>query len=115
MRCGASEARSRVLFFDSDSSVHIQDGGKGENASHKLFHVFALLFFCMRHLADSVQLQVSSVGRTLFKLAVKTSSMYKKHSTHTECVERMMCNGDSILSCMSVTFAFTLCVVSNNQ
>jgi len=32
-------------FFDSDSSVHIQDGGKGENASHRLFYVFALLFF----------------------------------------------------------------------
>jgi len=60
-------------FFDSDSSVHIQDGVKGENASHRLFYVFALLFFCMRHLADSVQLQVSSVGRTLFKLAVKAS------------------------------------------
>jgi len=31
-------------FFDSDFSVHIQDGGKGENASHRLFFVMALLF-----------------------------------------------------------------------
>jgi len=31
-------------FFDSDFSVHIQDGGKEENASHRLFFVMALLF-----------------------------------------------------------------------
>ena len=57
-------------FLDSDSSVHNQDGGKGENASHRLFYVFALLFFCMRHLADSVQLQVSPCSNLLSRPTV---------------------------------------------
>jgi len=29
--------------------------------------------------------------------------------------ERRMCSGDSVLSCMSVTFAFTCCVFCNHQ
>jgi len=62
-------------FLDSDLSVHIQDACKGENASHRFFYVYALLFFCMRHLADLVQLQVSSAGRRLFEQAVKASSI----------------------------------------
>jgi len=41
--------------------------------------------------------------------------MYKKHFTHIECVERRMCSGDSSLSCISVTVAFTCCVFCNHQ
>jgi len=43
--------------------------------------------------------------------------MYKKHSFHSECVERRMCSGDLSLSYMSVTFAFTLvaCSVTTNN
>ena len=40
--------------------------------------------------------------------------MYKKPSTSTECVKRRMCSGDSSLSCMSGTFAYTRCFLPTN-
>jgi len=100
--------------FDSDSSVHIQDGGKGENASHRLFFMFALLFLCMRHLADSVQLQVSSVGRTLFKQAVKASIMvlYISPSSRPSLSSRIMhvMTRSTHVMCTCILFATLLLV-----
>ena len=75
MRCEAWEGRLRVHSWIQICLYTSRMRAREKNASHRFFYVYALLFFCMRHLADLVQLQVSSVGRRLFKQAVKASSI----------------------------------------
>ena len=75
MRCEAWEGRLRVHSWIQICLYTSRMRAREKNASHRFFYVYALLFFCMRHLTDLVQLQVSSVGRRLFKQAVKASSI----------------------------------------